>query len=960
MLSADERGGFVQVGVEHVKRTVFQLQREQETKKSLMNCCRLKAFLEATDNLAKLASSLFDVERYMGYIWGPMKFMLLTGSRHSETFDAILGAYEAVGEKLTFLVENERIFKKYPLMQRVLGWAYCDLLDFHLKAQQHFRRDGWKQVFKADWADFDTRLQGILASLQCLKDLAGSILRYADTRPSEDINLYLMEKLNSCDLERIKSLRELENKETEQRYKKSSHVMAWLASLRPDEDRSQLDQSAYHDFFRKVWRHSPSSGEWIIQNDKMTSWMDDDIPRSPVLWLNGIPGAGKTILASRIVEECKTKSNFGTSYFYCNDADPQRMDSLSILKGLLAQMVIQEPKLIPYFYSKAKSSGQGTLIAHQLTQSLLRISCKRMHKQFIVIDGLDECPREERRVLLSFLSEIVEEIENDEPGKLRVLIVSRDEMDIREIFSKLSHTRANFVVEQFALRQKDNKDEIESFVNRRTDIIQAKFRLCDEEADCIKRLTLARTDGMFLYAKLVLENLEEQVRKEDVVAELDERQFPSGLAEAYAKILGRLKQRWESTSRPWESNSRPWDNIIQLLGWLVCAKRPLKRYEIQCAFCLDLNGKTGELHNVESKGLMVDVKELCGTLIRELPGGRLELVHSTARWYVTTPAGAPYISKPDVECKLASFCLRYLTEDIFDPDFESADIKTLIIDGWLSMEDYAVSKWFQHLSALVKTFNEEDFKVADSSAALDYLHASMLRFLDRYADDIPDEEASEKFVMDDLAKLSSHEVYDDLIRVMSHVSRHMGKGPKFRNDVSIESLKKALERNRKLLEELSTNSKGNPRDKEALVQYYGRKHFKCSFVTCIDFYEGFTDAKSRDKHIDKHNRPWVCDVPNCTLVNFGFTSNKDLDKHMKNYHPDKTNLSEIFKLAPKRVIESSKHTCNICGKTFSRNFHKASHIRSHMGEKPFKCTECGRAFTRDNDRKRHEKTHDKR
>jgi hypothetical protein len=38
--------------------------------------------------------------------------------------------------------------------------------------------------------------------------------------------------------------------------------------------------------------------------------------------------------------------------------------------------------------------------------------------------------------------------------------------------------------------------------------------------------------GMFLYAKLVLENLHNQTTKADVVAELDERRFPAGLAEA--------------------------------------------------------------------------------------------------------------------------------------------------------------------------------------------------------------------------------------------------------------------------------------------------------------------------------------------------------------------------------------------------------------------------------------------
>jgi hypothetical protein len=318
-----------------------------------------------------------------------------------------------------------------------------------------------------------------------------------------------------------------------------------------------------------------------------------------------------------------------------------------------------------------------------------------------------------------------------------------------------------------------------------------------------------------------------------------------------------------------------------------------------------------------------------------------------------------YISKPVVECELASLCLRYLTLDFFDNDLDKAVINQRIVDGWLSFQDYAVSKWFQHLHALAQVYNEEGFKVGDSYAALQSLYDSMTVFLDRYADEISDEELQNS-IKDDYAKLIGCEIYDDLTRVMGHVTRYMEKGANFRNEICIESLSSAFERNRTIIEKLSTESSRNSPGRKALVRFYGPKHFKCSFVTCIHFYEGFTDARTREKHVNKHNRPWVCEVPHCTMASLGFTSNNELDKHMKDFHPDKCDLSVIFNITPRKVIETSKHVCHICGKHFSRKFHKEGHIRSHMGDKPFACSECGKAFTRDNDRKRHEKTHDRR
>jgi hypothetical protein len=296
---------------------------------------------------------------------------------------------------------------------------------------------------------------------------------------------------------------------------------------------------------------------------------------------------------------------------------------------------------------------------------------------------------------------------------------------------------------------------------------------------------------------------------------------------------------------------------------------------------------------------------------------------------------------------------------------EEAKVCTRIIDGWLSLQDYAVSKWFQHLNALAIVYNEEGFNVEDSREdALQRLYVSTSSFLGRYADEILEESTHDSVKKDyaKLAKLPNQKLYNNLTQVMTHVTRYMEKGPSFRNDICITSLKEAFGRNRKLIEELPTRSGSSRKssDRETLIRYYGSKHFKCSFVTCIEFYEGFMNSKARDKHVDKHNRPWVCEVPHCTSASFGFTSNKELDKHKRDFHPDNSDLSALFNLTPKKVIDSSNHVCHICGKMFSRKYLKEDHIKSHMGEKPYACTECGKCFTRNNDRKRHEKIHDKR
>jgi Zinc finger, C2H2 type len=185
--------------------------------------------------------------------------------------------------------------------------------------------------------------------------------------------------------------------------------------------------------------------------------------------------------------------------------------------------------------------------------------------------------------------------------------------------------------------------------------------------------------------------------------------------------------------------------------------------------------------------------------------------------------------------------------------------------------------------------------------------------------------------------------------VWNHIYHHDEKGPEARNNISIKALSDALFRNRKLLEGLPFE----------LTTFYGDKRFKCPRVKCFYFYEGFRDAKSRDKHINHHDRPFNCIFPGCSIAEIGFASNKDLEKHERLFHPEIEHQAIAFTTTPKPTTQT-KWDCKLCGKNFTRGFHQRNHLRSHTGERPYSCSECGKAFTRENDRKRHEKIHARR
>jgi hypothetical protein len=282
------------------------------------------------------------------------------------------------------------------------------------------------------------------------------------------------------------------------------------------------------------------------------------------------------------------------------------------------------------------------------------------------------------------------------------------------------------------------------------------------------------------------------------------------------------------------------------------------------------------------------------------------------------------------------------------------ELELYTTQGFLSLQDYASAKWHHHIRAIIQT-HIQDFGTDDETQeALQELEIGLTEFSTRYEAEI----MLPRIVPQAREECEPFQIYpfwDKLLQVWNHVHQQDGKGPEARKEIGIKALSEVIMRNRGIIEGLSLL----PRHADELTAFYGDRHFKCPRPTCFYFHEGFKDAKSRNQHINRHDRPFTCVFPDCSIAEFGFSSNKDLEKHKKLFHPEVTDQAANF-TAPPKVISTTQWRCDLCDKRFTRGFHLRSHQRSHAGERPFKCDECGRAFTRNNDRKRHEKLHTRR
>ena len=103
-----------------------------------------------------------------------------------------------------------------------------------------------------------------------------------------------------------------------------------------------------------------STCEWIKEDKVYRSWLDS---HSQLLWISGGPGKGKTMLSIFLTEELakvvEPLKDAKLVFYFCDYQDKERNTAITILRGLLFQILQERPKLfkciLPDFETEKKA-----------------------------------------------------------------------------------------------------------------------------------------------------------------------------------------------------------------------------------------------------------------------------------------------------------------------------------------------------------------------------------------------------------------------------------------------------------------------------------------------------------------------------------------------------------------------------------------------------------------------------
>lgn len=201
-------------------------------------------------------------------------------------------------------------------------------------------------------------------------------------------------------------------------------MLEWLGSSHP---------SVRHNDVCK--KRAKDTGLWLLNGSAFEAWRD---ARTSSFWLHGIPGCGKSVLSSVVIEHIKSRNDLehaALAYFYFDFSNEATCKSEVMLRSLVSQLSSWKGKPPEALASCAKRHFHSTYrrrwsdldayrdgIAQPPIKDLVEILrgiAEEYADTYLVVDALDECLDQE--ALLGILDNILA----FQADGLRIFLASR-------------------------------------------------------------------------------------------------------------------------------------------------------------------------------------------------------------------------------------------------------------------------------------------------------------------------------------------------------------------------------------------------------------------------------------------------------------------------------------------------------------------------------------------------------
>ncbi|KAJ6257541.1 Vegetative incompatibility protein [Drechslerella dactyloides] len=393
-------------------------------------------------------------------------------------------------------------------------------------------------------------------------------------------------------------VRDLETIRRNQDSQKLRDITKWLSAI--DFTKQQSDFSN---------QRQEGTGIWFLKFPEFVDWLSGT---SPILFCHGIPGAGKTIISSLVIDhlqKSKYSGRTGVAYIYCNYKESKQQRPIDLLSALLKQLVQGLPKIpnvVQTLYNEHMEKRSQSAI-DEIVTTILDVFCD-YHEVFIVVDALDECSDEHRDSLMSRLRKLL-------APNVKMMVTSRPNIS-SQAFENGGHNTSNVIHLEIVAHKEDVARFVEGQLHRLAGCVSRNLALKQLVISTINEAV----NGMFILARLLVESLVGETTPKAIKSVL--RSLPKGSQALYHAYEGAV-ERIKSGSRSQLAEAA--------LSWIVWARRPLSVKELQHALAIEVGECQLDEENITD---ISDVVSACTGLISvDGQSDVVRLVHYTAYEY---------------------------------------------------------------------------------------------------------------------------------------------------------------------------------------------------------------------------------------------------------------------------------------------------------------------------------------
>ncbi|KAK5121612.1 hypothetical protein LTR85_004784 [Meristemomyces frigidus] len=257
-----------------------------------------------------------------------------------------------------------------------------------------------------------------------------------------------------------------------------SHGIAAVKTHETHQILQRLQSAATSTWYRRLVHRRGPFREWLAtENGK--------------LWVYGIPGAGKTILASLAMRHVMglASTEFAVAYYFCDYRHERTRCLPAILANIIGQLARQNEECMQMLQDVLHASEDGVIRpdlgvpSHLMT--LLKTMLRACNSVAILVDRLDEChePAEVTGMLCSM---------TDDSASVRMLLSSRRERDIEFALAAFRHL-------SIAAESQDLRLYVPTQIEERSRKLKLRIRNVDVKDRIIEKLVNG-ADGMYVDA----------------------------------------------------------------------------------------------------------------------------------------------------------------------------------------------------------------------------------------------------------------------------------------------------------------------------------------------------------------------------------------------------------------------------------------------------------------------------